>query len=98
MSLQICKIYFLLRKIQEDILKNIDYQTVLVTIDFHCMNKNKTQRHFSNYFLFCSTEERKSCRFETTCEWVNDDRIKKIWVNYSLNAHLKPINLMALFM
>ncbi len=25
---------------KQDILKNIDNQTVLVTIDFHCMDKN----------------------------------------------------------
>lgn len=39
MSFQTFMTFSLLWSIEEDILKNVGNQTVLVTIDFHCMDK-----------------------------------------------------------
>lgn len=53
MSFQPSVTDLLLRISKEDILRDVGNQTVLITIDFHCMDeKKKTVRHFSisNFF------------------------------------------------
>ncbi len=39
MLFQTCMTFFLLWNIREDIMKNASNQNVLVTIDFHCIDK-----------------------------------------------------------
>jgi len=47
----------LLLNTKDDILKDSGNQIILVTSDFHFMDKK--HRHFSKYLILCSTEERK---------------------------------------
>ncbi len=58
--------FFPLWSTKEDILKNIDNQTVLVTTDFRFMDKNLVEN------TLCSTEERTGLERQV---WINDDII-----------------------
>ncbi len=49
------KLYDLLYSVEDNIVKIVGKQTVLLIIDFHSMD-NKTQRHLSKYLLLSSTE------------------------------------------
>ncbi len=62
----------LLQNTKEASLRNVDNQTVLITIDFYSILKD---RFFSKYVVLCSTEERESFRFGMTCGWVNDGEL-----------------------
>lgn len=52
--------FFLLQNTKEDILKNVGNQTVLVPSDFLYMDKIKTVRRFSKYFLLWPKEKSQS--------------------------------------
>jgi len=60
----------LLLNTKEDILKNVDNQTVdghqMNTMEVNGVHELSGCRHSSKYIPLCSAEERKSYRYETT--------------------------------
>ncbi len=57
-------------------------------IDFHCMVKNSFNILQILLLLFFVAREKQSCRFETTCGWINDDRL--FFLRWSI--HYRPKN------
>ncbi len=77
--------FFLLLNTKEDILKNVENQTV--AIDFHSMEKNTVEvfgnqklfnyQHSSKYIRLCSTEERNSTWKTLFIYFMNSTNVNK---------------------
>ncbi len=98
MSLQICKIYFLLGKKQDNYYEEYWLPNCFGHHRLPLYEQKQNTKTFLKLFSVLFDRRKKVMQVWNNLRVVKDDRINIFRVKYSLNAHLKPINLMALFM